>query len=353
MSKSIRRPAALALGAAAAMLLLLPAAGQAATIFGSQLKNDPTEKSCELVAPCTIVSRVFSVPPNGDPYSGGAPVNGVITKFRTRAYSDEEPGQITFRVANLTVPDPNNLDSALATAAGTGPTITLPPIGENEVVDHRGAGPIADQTGPAARGRHHQIGRDHLQLERRQAQLSVLLRRRCRKGKGSALQHEVLNELLVQASIEPDADNDGFGDETQDQCPTQATTQGPCDTTPPGVTGLKVSNGKKVSYNLTEAATVSFKLEKKSKGRKVGRKCVKQTKKNKAKKACPLFKQVGAPSAAPATPAPIGLDPEETRPRQLPPDDDRARRGRQHVDEDDDVQGHREEEEKEEVARCA
>jgi len=35
-------------------------------------------------------------------------------------------------------------------------------------------------------------------------------------------------EVLVNADIEPDADNDGFGDETQDGCPTDPTTQGSC-----------------------------------------------------------------------------------------------------------------------------
>jgi RTX calcium-binding nonapeptide repeat (4 copies) len=35
-------------------------------------------------------------------------------------------------------------------------------------------------------------------------------------------------ELFVNADIEPDADGDGFGDETQDRCPTDASTQGPC-----------------------------------------------------------------------------------------------------------------------------
>ena len=34
--------------------------------------------------------------------------------------------------------------------------------------------------------------------------------------------------LNVAARIEPDADGDWFGDETQDQCPTDASTQGPC-----------------------------------------------------------------------------------------------------------------------------
>ena len=32
----------------------------------------------------------------------------------------------------------------------------------------------------------------------------------------------------LSATLEPDADRDGFGDETQDQCPTNAATQGPC-----------------------------------------------------------------------------------------------------------------------------
>jgi len=34
----------------------------------------------------------------------------------------------------------------------------------------------------------------------------------------------------ISAVVEPDADNDGFGDETQDQCPQSATTQAPCPT---------------------------------------------------------------------------------------------------------------------------
>jgi Ca2+-binding RTX toxin-like protein len=39
--------------------------------------------------------------------------------------------------------------------------------------------------------------------------------------------------ILIAANVEPDSDRDGFGDETQDQCPTDATTQGPCPQPPP------------------------------------------------------------------------------------------------------------------------
>ena len=35
-------------------------------------------------------------------------------------------------------------------------------------------------------------------------------------------------ELVLNADIEADADGDKFGDESQDQCPTDASTQGPC-----------------------------------------------------------------------------------------------------------------------------
>jgi hypothetical protein len=37
----------------------------------------------------------------------------------------------------------------------------------------------------------------------------------------------------VAATVEPDADHDGYGDETQDQCPTDATKQAACPTTTP------------------------------------------------------------------------------------------------------------------------
>jgi hypothetical protein len=36
------------------------------------------------------------------------------------------------------------------------------------------------------------------------------------------------HQIDLSAVLEPDADHDGFGDETQDQCPTKAATQGPC-----------------------------------------------------------------------------------------------------------------------------
>lgn len=39
-------------------------------------------------------------------------------------------------------------------------------------------------------------------------------------------------QIDIAAVLEPDADHDGFGDESQDQCSTNASTQGPCPAAP-------------------------------------------------------------------------------------------------------------------------
>jgi hypothetical protein len=122
--------------------------------------------------------------------------------------------------------------------------------------------------------------------------------------------------LDVSATVEPDADHDGFGDETQDLCPTDPTTHGPCPKggqtqTLAALSGLAFSNktfaaqnsgpsttnarkksprGTKVSFKLNEAASVRFTVTQRVKGRKVkrGKKtvCVKPTHKNRKRKRC-------------------------------------------------------------------
>jgi hypothetical protein len=54
--------------------------------------------------------------------------------------------------------------------------------------------------------------------------------------------------ILIAANVEPDSDRDGFGDETQDQCPTNATTHGPCPTCkgkPPTIVGTSGNDVRK------------------------------------------------------------------------------------------------------------
>jgi hypothetical protein len=277
--------------AAVGVLLVVPAVGQGATNFGSRMKNEPTDTTCKSFGTCTIVSFIHPSDPNGDPYSGGAPVDGVITKFRVRAYAVEEPGKITFRVADINLVAPNDNSSALAVARGTGPTITIQPEMALET-------PITEVAGrlPVTKGQHLAIDTTKsigAVYNSNGSKFSYVYSPPLVDGSGARGSNEAANELLVAATIEPDADKDGFGDETQDLCPTQATTQGACDLTKPGVSGFSV-NGDQISYTLSEGATVSFKLEKKVPGRKVGKKCVKQTASNKTKKRCSSFKQIGA-----------------------------------------------------------
>lgn len=129
--------------------------------------------------------------------------------------------------------------------------------------------------------------------------------------------------LNLQANLEPDADRDGFGDETQDQCPSQAATTGQCaatggnappDKTKPTFGSLSFSRttfaaaksgsafssqrkrkppvGTKVSFNLSEAAAVRFTVQRKASGRKVSGKCKARTRRNRRNARCTLWKSV-------------------------------------------------------------
>ena len=60
----------------------------------------------------------------------------------------------------------------------------------------------------------------------------------------------------VGATVEPDVDADGYGDETQDGCPSGGTQQGACDTTPPETTftkGPTRTAKSKVTFGFTSS----------------------------------------------------------------------------------------------------
>ena len=70
------------------------------------------------------------------------------------------------------------------------------------------------------------------------------------------------NVPLLSGTIEADADHDGYGDETQDQCPTDASTQGPCPT-PASTTSTPPPPVKKKCKKKRHAAAVAKKRCKK------------------------------------------------------------------------------------------
>ena len=284
---SVRRLTTASLAVAAARPVFVPVS-HASVTFGSRLNHDPANSGeCQaLTTPCTLASFIVPTDPNGDPFSGGAPTDGVITKFRIRGFGGNgAPASVTFRLADLTV-DPNNNSSALATAAGTGPTVTIPADtggGDTPILEFPGRVPVK-------KGDHLAIDGTNVNATYNSSgdKFGYLFAPPLVAGQGARGSTSVTGELLVQAVIEPDADHDGFGDETQDQCPTQATTQGPCDKTAPTASGLSVSGGK-IAYRLSEASTVSVALQKATTGRRVARKCVRPTRKNRARPRCTRF----------------------------------------------------------------
>ena len=267
---SRRLPTAVAVAATA--LLALPASGIAAETFGSQLTNSPNYGACadkDLPAPCSWVSYIHPSAPNGDPYAGGAPNDGVISKFRIRAYGPGgigTPASVTFRVADIGLTNP---DSAQATAVGTGPTVTI-----------AGTGEVEEFTGrlPVKRGNHLTIDTTdaHAVYETGGNKFSY--------GFGPVLVEGVqrtsttpVGELLVAAVVEPDADGDGYGDETQDRCVGESGSDNGCDNARPALTGLKMApkagkkRVRKVRYRLSEPAKVTLRVQRRVGGRFVTR----------------------------------------------------------------------------------
>jgi hypothetical protein len=72
-------------------------------------------------------------------------------------------------------------------------------------------------------------------------------------GQGPRASNEATGELLVQGVIEPDADRDGLGDETQDPVIRKA------DRTKPRVSRVKLAGGA-LSYRLSERAKVTMRI---------------------------------------------------------------------------------------------
>jgi hypothetical protein len=241
---------------AIAAMLALPATGNASQRFGSLLKNNPANGSDQCVedvpGPCTLVAYIN---PNdaGDPVTSPAPADGVIVKFRMRTTAAES---VTFRLANID----KQGDLALAQGVGTGPTVTTQASEDIQEFAARV---------PVKQGQHLALDAPstHMVYNNSGNEFTYLYAPTLTAGQGPrGSSGEPQGELLVQAVMEADADRDGYGDETQDGCPTQASTQGACDSSAPSVKKLRLAAGS-LKLRLSEAASLSIKIEKKQHGR--------------------------------------------------------------------------------------
>ena len=232
------------------LLLAFPASGYAAQTFGSLLKNSPAPgpDPCgdTVPGPCTLVGYIN---PNdaGDPVTSPAPADGVIVRFRIRTSGAEA---VTFRLATVT----KQGTTVLAQATRTGPTVTTQ---GTEAIEEFAArlrvvqGEHIALDAPSAKMVYNQGGNEYTPLY-----APPLVEGQGPRGPNG----DPTGELLIQAVMEPDVDNDGFGDETQDGCPTQSANQGACDTTGPSITRIAVG-ARRVSYRLSENAAMTFRVQ--------------------------------------------------------------------------------------------
>jgi hypothetical protein len=262
--------------------IAITASASAAQIFGSQFTNEPANSGecAALAQPCTIVSFIHPQPGTGNRDSAGAPVSGVVTKVRFQAKVGESPTQVTFMVAAQAAQS----TTATASITAVGPTVTLEPT--EAIEEDTGKTPIRefDTRMPIQVGQQLAVqGTDFRATHNASGdRFSFVYAPPLAAGQPARPSTDATGELLIQGTIEPDADGDGFGDETQDGCPSQSATQGACvtavpagpnnppppaaDKQAPKVSGLRVANGR-IQYKLSESATTRFLLEK-----KVGRK---------------------------------------------------------------------------------
>lgn len=211
MPKSRSLGIGLATAMTAMAALALPAGAGAATTIGSNLATAPggSAINCAPISGCTFVNSGISP---GTMASGGltAPIDGVVVRWRIR----------TGGTTSLTAP---RIIRPGGVGAGTGTAVT-PAINTTATFDSRLPITAGDYFGI------NQAGTSFNRASVTGSSYSYWFSPALAEG-GAPRAYSATSpntELLVNADIEPDVDGDDWGDETQDLCPEQSYTHGPC-----------------------------------------------------------------------------------------------------------------------------
>jgi hypothetical protein len=226
---------------------VITASASAAVVSGSNLSAVPNAGTCIGPDPCTLA---ISTLPAATTAPGGAraAIEGVIVAWRVRAIGSEKPHTIALHLVR------NNAD------AGIGPEVTLPaPAG---VYEYGARMPVraGDQIGVDLLTTTVFGGTRVSRINVPDAASALWIPRLFPGEERAPSPTEgTESETVMNVTIEPDADHDGYGDETQDGCSTSASTAGPCPPPPPAP-NTKITKGPRGKIDA-HRATFKFKSE--------------------------------------------------------------------------------------------
>jgi len=199
------------------LALAVPVSARAATTIGS-----PLTEHANLFTAC-----------DSSPTTLASPITGVITRWRVRSVS---LGTVTLRVLR-----PNGDGTFTAVGSSLPQSLTQRPA-RGEDASYTFPTRISVQQGDyIALDRNRQAGGVYRQVGGDSFGLGVFVPPLPDSETGSPEAGQSGVELMLNADVEVDADGDGFGDETQDNCPSipndQSSNPCPSKTTPGQQTG--------------------------------------------------------------------------------------------------------------------
>jgi hypothetical protein len=188
--------------------LALPGTSLAAVTIGGEVTTGGSTTTCQMGTTCTFAQTQPSTA--GPVQQVASPIDGVITRWRVVGTGNvalqvlNNDGGTTASATATSAPatqlngQPNTAQIPIAAGQRIGVALPVPPGGSIGFIDVTNGGtyyfwqPTLDE------------------------------------NDANAVSGVSPSSLKVNADVEPDVDGDGFGDETQDSCSTDAFTQGPC-----------------------------------------------------------------------------------------------------------------------------
>ena len=235
------RRGTIAVVASAAALLGVPSAASAVVVVGSNFAVTPD------AAPAVNFTITQNAQPTAATLPGTSPIGGVVVRLRIKHNgSGADPGTYNFRILSGTPPnlstngvpaelptfswpanDPPGIRTFQPSLAGVPKGI---PINANDRIG------VARLTGSAGQGAQ--------MFSAAGSPGGALGSSNQPHNSGTASYLSGNNgELMLQYDVEPDGDADGFGDETQDNCVSQAGANRGC---APAATKKKCKKGRKL-----------------------------------------------------------------------------------------------------------